>query len=480
MAVKGNKTSGRMIGIEAGGEWLKIAVIEGCGGSPVFSKLHISRVEGGLDGLGSVFPAVWQKFKGVRGRIVYFLPRHLVTVRVIDLPSVDPAEIHDMVELQVGKQTPYNREEIVFDYKPIAGAREGYTTVFLAIVQRSVVRQVFYAFEEAGIDVGRVCLSTEAVAGWASRGIKDGACRVVLDIDSGFSDIIVMRGHDIVFNRSVLVGAESLQQGQGADRLLKDLHSTIEVYRTERAGGAVGSVIVSGADGAGDAVAAAIREAGLKCEVRSASASLKSQPKSDAGSMQGMSSVSLSCLIGLGSAPGALSMNMMPDSVSVRRALAAKARSLAALGILVMSILVSVSVFANIRAFTRLDVLKSMKSELAAGSDRVVDVDRMMSIVRRISERKNPGLSCLAALNELRGAVSVSGGDIRVSGIEIDNAAGSFNMEGMAESTGEIRALVKALEQCEFFCDVRESGTVRDQVSRKYKFQVSGKMEAVK
>jgi hypothetical protein len=398
---------------------------------------------------------------------------------MLELPSTDAAEIDDMVDLQVGKQTPYTKDEIVYDYRLVGGTRSGYTTVMLAIAQRSVVRQVFYAFEEAGIEVARVTVSTEAIAGWYTHGVKGEACRALLDVDAGSSDFIIVKGDAIQFSRSIHVGAESLASGSSVEKLVKDVQSAIETFRTEGSGGDVSSIEVSGAIGGVKELVKGLNEAGLKCSVKDAVTSLKRPPKADAGTLKKMKQVSMSSLIGLGVAPGSLEFNLVPDSISVRRGLVEKAKSLTGFGVLVMAALVCLSLWGSIRGFSLRQNVSSMKKELAEVGPAAEGVADMMGIVRQVRDRKDPGRSTLRVLLELRTALTMTGDKIKMSNVDVDVTSGKFLFTGMADDTKDIRFFVKALEQGKYFANVRESGTASKRVgdARKYSFQVSGQLE---
>jgi Tfp pilus assembly PilM family ATPase len=477
MSTSGKKFATRFIGIEAGGEWLKIALIEGAGTAPTITRLHLSRVEDGLDGLSGVFPAAWKGFKAGKEPVIACLPRQLVTVRMIDLPSEDPAEIDDMVDLQVGKQTPYSRDEIVYDYKFLGSARPGYATVMLAIVQRSVVRQVYYAFEEAGLEVERVTVSTEAVANWSTKGRKAAGCTALLDVDSYFSDFMVIQDGAIVFSRSILAGADHLGDEHSVARLVKEVRNSLEVFRSEHSGGAVSGISISGVAGALPAVFEGLKSAGLKCSLVDAVKDLKRPPKTDSAASAGMKQVSMSALVGMSIAPGMLEFNLVPDSIAVRRNLMKKAYGLTGMGGLVMAVLVSLSLFASIRGFTRWDKLRRIKRDLAQTGMRADEVARMMDVVRQVRERKDPGRSTLGILLDLRKALEATGDLIKITTIDADAANGTFTFGGMADSTKDIRDLVKELEQGSRFKNVRESGTTSERAVKKYKFQVSGQLE---
>lgn len=475
------KRTGSVICIDAGGEWLKMAVLDGVGSSPSISQLSLSPTDGGVDALAQVFPAAWKRMKAARKTpVIVCLPRQLVTVRMIELPSTDPAEIDDMVDLQVGKQTPYTKDEIVYDYKLVSGGREGYTTVMLAIAQRSIVRQIFYAFEEAEVEVERVTVSTEAVAGWSSRGLQGGDFRAVLDVDSFYSDFIVMRGDSILFSRSILIGADHLHDASSVGRLIKEVRSSVEVFRSEMSGGSIESIAVSGVASAAQAVAGELQSAGLKCSFRDAVKDLKRPPQGDADTLKHLKKVSLSSIVGVGAAPDALEFNLVPDSISVRRNLMEKAKSLTTLGMLLMTMLVSLSVYASIRGFTTWDSLNSMNKELVSTGVRANEVARMMDVVRQVRERKDPGRSALAVLLDIRSAVSSTGDQIKFTNIELDANAATFRIEGMADNTKDIREFRKALEESGIFKNVTESGTTSERAIKKYKFQISGQLEVAK
>lgn len=477
MSVSVKKVPGKFIGIEAGGEWLKIALVEGAGTSPVITRLHLSRIDDGLDGLSGAFPAAWKGFKAGKEPVIVCLPRQLVTVRMIDLPSEDPAEIDDMVELQVGKQTPYARDEIVYDYKFIGSTRPGYATVMLAIVQRSIVRQVYYAFEEAGVEVERVTVSTEAVANWSNKGGGAGGCTALLDVDSYFSDFMVIQDGAIVFSRSILVGGDHLDDEHSVARLVKEVRNSLEVFRSEHSGGAVDNICVSGVAGALKGVVEGLKSDGLKCSIQDAVKDLKRPPKVDSATSGGMKKVSLSALVGMSIAPAMLEFNLVPDSIAVRRNLMKKAYGLTGMGILVMSVLVSLSLLASIRGFTRWDKLRETRKELAQTGVRADEVARMMDVVRQVRERKDPGRSTLGILLELRKALEATGDKIKITTIDADAEKGTFAFGGMADSTKDIRDLVRLLEQGDRFKNVRESGTTSERAVKKYKFQVSGQLE---
>ena len=95
--------------VEIGNDWLKImeyspSYRRGCVTRVSFVKL-VQIKEPVTEALAKAFTSLKLSKEGVTACI----PRHLVTIRILEFPSVDPKEIGEMVNLQVGKQTPYSR-----------------------------------------------------------------------------------------------------------------------------------------------------------------------------------------------------------------------------------------------------------------------------------------------------------------------------------------------------------------------------------
>src|SRR3989338_9067091 len=99
--------------------------------------------------------------------VIACIPRHLVTVRILEFPSTNPKDIRDMVSLQVGKQNPYSKEEIIYAYKTVSVAKEGYTKVMLVIARRNLVNARVEVLQKAGIEVEKVAMSSEGLFLWA-------------------------------------------------------------------------------------------------------------------------------------------------------------------------------------------------------------------------------------------------------------------------------------------------------------------------
>ena len=95
--------------------------------------------------------------------VLISIPRNLVTVRNLQLPTTDPRELEEMVNLQAVKQTPFLKEEIIADYHVVRSSPEGFTDVILVTTHRSVPNSNLNTLDEANLQAEGVRLSSQGV-----------------------------------------------------------------------------------------------------------------------------------------------------------------------------------------------------------------------------------------------------------------------------------------------------------------------------
>ncbi|MCX7661287.1 MAG: hypothetical protein N2Z79_01215, partial [Candidatus Omnitrophica bacterium] len=66
--------------------------------------------------------------------IIGVIPSYLVITKNIEIPSIDPKEIREIVNLQAARHTPYSHEEIAVDFINLGSFKRNYTQIILLIV----------------------------------------------------------------------------------------------------------------------------------------------------------------------------------------------------------------------------------------------------------------------------------------------------------------------------------------------------------
>jgi Tfp pilus assembly protein PilN len=384
-----------------------------------------------------------------------------------------------MVELQVGKQTPYSRDEILWGYRVLGTAAGGYTRVMLAIAQRAVVRQRVNIVEEAGLEIEAVSVSTEGLLNWLSdSGVapKAGGAVLVADVDSACTDVCVSTSEGLVFSRSLRIGAGQLRdEGETwVERFASEIRQTLDACRGEHPGLDVDRLVVTGAGAAVEEMSIALKDAlGIPCDRVDAAIIADRMPRTPSMKDPLYSRISLTAAMGMVRHMGDLAFNLMPDSVMFRRRLIEKSRATTALGVLLMSAMVALSLLASVKLVykqTRLNRLRFELREAEALAKGVIRKQEVIKLVRKTQDKRRSPVNIFAEIQRARP------GNVYCEKLEVDTERGRLTISGSAGTLADARALFNNLENSDLFSDVKPGSTTLERDGR-YAFQVACAVE---
>ena len=464
--------------VEIGHDWLKLLQVDS---GRTVSRMHLEELDSPGGASPEAIAGVFKKLKLATGRIQASLPRQLVNIRMLELPSTDPAELADMVDLQVGKQTPYSREEIVSGYRVIGAGREGYSRVMLAIVQRSVLRQRFAIMEEAGFEIDRMSVSSEGLLNWCVRTLpkdSDGTI-AVLDVDSFFSDLTVVSKGRLLFSRSIRVGANQLLHSDvdTREKFVREVRHSVEACAGELPDLSIGRLYVTGAGpnvgGLADDIG---KELNVTAENVDSLQNFSRTPGCPSPQDAPYHAVSLTPLLGIAMAPESLSLNLVPDSVRLRKGLVVKARSLTALGVLIMAAMISASAYLTTKLFIKTTRLQRVETEIRNTEPAVQNVRRWREIIHVATGRADLRFSAYNLLAEIHARIP-AGLDLALDSVFFEIEKGVVQLGGSSGTTEDIRALVGNLEQSLLLQDVNEGGTTVKGRDGRWRFRLDCALE---
>jgi Tfp pilus assembly PilM family ATPase len=451
-------TGRNRVAVEMGGDWFKLVHVTHTGKGATVSKLVLKRMEE-IEGLSGAALMKACGLSGLAGTpVIACLPRQMVNVRLFDLPSGDPREIDDMIDLQIARQTPYSRDEIVCDYRLIDSEREGYTRVMLVIAQSGQVRQRVRLLEEAGFAVEVVAVSTDGWLGALQNGgglSENGGQVAYLDLDSTYGDFMVLQKGLPLFSRSIPIGARDLEGDpqKQEEKLAQELARALETFRNENTAGDVRQLVLSGAAVRCQGLAERLQTA-LKMEVTAARDPLKTGDMPDAPHLH---EASMTGLVGAAARPEGLQINLMPESVSLRKALVVKARLMTVTVLLVMAILVLLSLWL-VRHIQRREVYLAQLNRMIGDTQQAADeIDSMRSKVGLVAARLRTRMVPANLLVEIPG---LAGDRLVFSAIEI-NGTDRMVCRGTADAGVDVGQFVTALEASPRFSNVKTTRTVK-------------------
>lgn len=386
----------------------------------------------------------------------------------IEVPSTDPKEISGIIQLQASRYTPYSKDEIIIDHYPIA-VKEGHSKIHLVIVKRDIIKRFQTILEQAGLNLKKVLLGSEATGQWYRDrfGTEPGPV-CLLNFDSHTTDFIALTGNKPVFVRSIPVGAYQIREGIGGakEKLINELRNSLESYRAENTE-SISKIIVLGAtEGLKVATAsregndlAALLEEQLKLPVRSESYldHFSFKPPTETRDISLLPLLAMPLYYQLEGL-----INLTPEEVRLRQSRLRQRQDLAFVGITLLLIFVISSIlFAQKLSLKQEEVnfleerynsTRAKSEELSRMRKRTMKVNQHLANRSRSIDRLS-GLYDLVPDNIVLEMVSMEEEKVverehRGNQIKLK---GCLEIEGYSEMDKDIQGFIDAMENSPFF-----------------------------
>ncbi|MCX5665552.1 MAG: pilus assembly protein PilM [Candidatus Omnitrophica bacterium] len=223
------------VGLEIGDRYLKMAASKPSKESPGSFQLAAKPIQGLKDeDVSKAIKELIEKSAVKTGTVVISLPRNLVTMRNLHLPSHDPEEISQMIDLHISRIVPYKKEEISFDHLSLRTDSLGYTAEVLAIVHKDVLKRYQGIVENAGLDIDGIFLSTYGVWQWTvdkfKSEINDQDLYLLLDIDSTYTDFIIFNKDNILFSRTLAFELKDVIPNSETNKLMGEIKQSLLIF----------------------------------------------------------------------------------------------------------------------------------------------------------------------------------------------------------------------------------------------------------
>ena len=243
----------RTVVVEIGMDWLKVGEVEVSNAKRKITKMGIRRLTSSIKkNLAQNIVDILKSLKIQSDTVITYLPRHLATIRILELPTTDKDEVADMVELQTIEQTPYSKEEIVTNFKILESNREGYTKIMLVIVRKSVIVERLKLFQDAGLKIQFIGLSSEMSFNLSQQLLsnkhltEEDTVIGFIDMDLNFTDFLFVY-NDVLFTRGIFVGRENIlaEPEVWKDKFVNQIKNSIEIYKHQGFTKNVGKIVIN-------------------------------------------------------------------------------------------------------------------------------------------------------------------------------------------------------------------------------------------
>ncbi|MBI4365963.1 MAG: pilus assembly protein PilM [Deltaproteobacteria bacterium] len=425
---------------------------------PVINMVKIADCKQPLE---EELPALLHAMGIARQPVTTYLPRKLVTMRFLEIPSTDEDEIAEMMRLQGIKQTPYSPEEVAMAHAVVGSRHEGMSDVVLAFCQRKFVEERVELLGRSGLSVERVAVSTEGVINWYLRNAPatDSTAAddliALIDQDLSFSDVVFCRDGRFVYSKGILSGGHQLvmEPEQGIERFCQEVKLAIDFTMDEAKLAAPKQVILLASLEA-DATLRTALEArlGIPVTVRDPSQTI------DIPSENLVKGGSVAGLVGFRQDKADLLFELMPEDMKLRRALEKRGVQMMTTALLAIGLLAAIGFLIAGNFYKKKEYARTLAEEITKTQEYATSIEEKLARTRLIEKVKNPQTS---VLNYLKQAADTLTSGVYFNSIDF-SADSQIVLKGNAAQMADVFAFAKALEELKLF-----KGVKSERVSKK-------------
>lgn len=381
-------------------------------------------------------------------RVGVLFGRDAFSLQRLELPSMDAKEIGSMLELQLGKLTPYPRADILAAWALIGSFREGYTSVLLAIARKTLVDEVLRVLKGKGLSPLWMGVSTEGLAAWRTKqrsthpATTPGQLTAIIDVDATSTDCALLDDERLVFAHSVPIGVEQLQASAPTQqRWLGELGRLPRILLHEVVKGQIGRGVVTGLPDALRPLAEQLRaQWAVEVEVVDALSVFATRPEGLGAQRLPVSFAALAGMLASGQPPH---IDLIPHELRVSQALQLRAKQLARCSMSLVAIIILVAVLHVERIMMLRQYLATLQQRLSTVEQAAQQVTHEQHVMEEARHWLDPSRSALELLRAVASSVEAGMTVSQVSFAE----GGSLKVRGMAEAVQLPYTFVDRLRQ---------------------------------
>ncbi len=370
--------------------------------------------------------------EAVRDRdFIAVIPRHQATLRILSLPSREPAEIASMVSLAAEELAPYPREQLVVQHRILSALESGESRVLVILLHQGVIQQQVERFSTAGLEPKHIFFSTACLHAVACASPDAPTERYALAcVSADAVEVLVIEDGILEFSRGVAHhGPWNLEDRADRDALGYEVRDALAAWRRESdAGEALERLYVAG-DGMDAALLANVLESvtGKSCLP---AGFLEESPGGELSLKGGEPIVARgAALSALGHAP--LSFDFIPPSILQSRSVREVQTGLRRVALLAGMVLGLTLVAFGQSVYQRVALIQELRSQIDSLSPGVDDIVARQRGLQAIAKQVEQGGNFLALLAAVAEAAPEEG--LNITRVEYDRETG-MNVWGRART----------------------------------------------
>lgn len=385
--------------------------------------------------------------------VISHIPPANTITKNIELPSTNPAEIKQIVKLQAGHYSPYSSEEIAIDYITIGVFRSGYTRIFLVIVNRDYIKHTYDIIERAGLKLKKIVLSLETISLWYKDRSNNNSL-AILHMDADNSDFMVIRNEKPIFLRNIPIGEEQLlyDRQKYSPKLVEEMNHSLEAYQTEQLE-SLSKIIAIGS------TARVIESLNLIKEKNKLSVDIEDNSKelNFSATIDKNKKTTDASIFNLAVSVikyNKTQIDLTPEEVKLKEAVAEKSRDIIGLGILVFLIVILLVAILTQKILMKKVTLNKLAQVQQQYHTEAVDLKNKHRRLQELEKYFSRRTFALDVLTETHKCISI---DIYLTNVRLEDKSQRLTIKGTANTNADIIQMMERLEKSPYFKNVKSS-----------------------
>ncbi|MBN3039081.1 MAG: pilus assembly protein PilM [Candidatus Omnitrophica bacterium] len=452
-----------LICISFSADKLKIAYAKGLPGRREVQTLLVKDI-GSLSepDIAQAVKAALNELKIKSRSVICSIPSRSIITKNIEIPSRNPKEIQEIINLQSGRYTPYSREEIIVDYVNIGVYRQNYTKALLIIVPQDAIKRYVGILNLAGLDVLKVAVVPEGICHvyyHISRVKQDDTPASIIHIGADSTDFIITAKNKMIFARNIPIGVQYFlsEKEKFKEKFVEEIKKSLESYQSEDIERTPNKIILIGAI---DEIKEIKEHLDKNLYIPTTLISYLEQLPFKRQALDVAASakeVSFLDVVSPLFAEAELSIDVTPKEIKLKKALEARGKAIIKMGVLSMGAFALICAILISKIYFKTTYLEQLLTHYQAVNKEAESLEKSynkMSVLK--SYLTNRGYS-LEVLNDL---YSVILEDIYLSHIKFQEGK-EFQIKGSSLSMSTVFTLVSNMEKSPYFENVKTRYTTK-------------------
>ncbi len=454
--------TGNKIGVDFSGNVLKIAHIR----TSTVKKGAINLISRDIanlsdDEIAEVIKTSLSEEKIKNPVIIGMVSSNLAIIKNIEIPSANPQEIKEIVQLQAARHTPYSPEEIIVSYVTVGTSKSNYTRIFLIIVKQDVVRRQFEILKKANLNVQRVIFKPDGINSIVCKILKlesEKSPTAIIHVDKLSTDFMVSIGGRIIFTRNISLGMQDFSQDR--EKYITDFNEEIkksmEAYQAEEIGEPIAMLVLSGAK---QIYQEEVLSASLKnllnipvkiCVYDNLPISKTASEVLSANQNSSFLDVIAPLLI-----LEQLHIDLIPEEIKIQKAFKDRSRSIIQTGVFIAVIVFLISGILMVKIYLKELYLEKLNLEYETTNEKAKSLEGIFEKVQLARGYLSGRGYVLEVLSQLYDLVTP---EIYLHEIRFDGK-GTFSVKGTSASMSSVFSFITNMEKSKYYKDVKTNST---------------------